>query len=67
MLYHNEIPMPVKLPAWIPAAAARPVLFVALLVGAAWVTFSVLRWLWSRWVRLEQEAVVAGREPGDGD
>jgi hypothetical protein len=61
--HRAEMPVPHDVPGWIPHAVTQFVLLVALIAFAWWATSSALRWLWSWWVRQEQEAVLAHEQP----
>jgi fumarate reductase subunit D len=69
-----DVPLPDRvlglLPDWLPALTATPmrsVLLVALTTVAAWASYGIARWVWRRWVRAEQEAVLAHDPPRGGE
>jgi hypothetical protein len=59
-----NVPLPVNLPSWVPAPLVQHALFVALIALAMWATSSALCWIWSWWVRAEQEVVLDHEQPG---
>jgi hypothetical protein len=62
------VPLPRELAAASPpwaAGALRDLLLVACAAAVVLATSSLLRWPWRRWVRLEQDAWLAGRTPAD--
>jgi hypothetical protein len=64
--HRARVPLPFELPSWFPAGAptaARFAVLVVLVAVAAWATSALLRWPWSRWVRAEQEQVLAHAPP----
>lgn len=54
--------LPAGLPLWV-AEAVRSLVLVACAAAAILVTSALLRWTWRRWVRAEQDALLAGRAP----
>jgi hypothetical protein len=64
--HQASVPVPSNLlPSWLPAPPVQLALFVALIALAIWATSRALRWIWSWWVRAEQETVLAHKQPGD--
>lgn len=61
--HHESLPLPVEIPAWLPGPMARFAALILAMAAGAWLSHFLLRWLWQRWVRTEQEAVLAGKEP----
>lgn len=62
--WSHLVPQPFELPAWIPAwapAAFRFLLLAGAVALAAAATSALLRRLWLRWVRSEQDAYLASR------
>jgi len=66
--YEARVPLPFELPAWLPSwapMAARAATLACLIAVAAWATASLLGLPWSRWVRAEQELLLARKNPSD--
>jgi hypothetical protein len=63
--HEPHIPLSLGFPGWFPAWAARTAVLAALVTAAAWTAAALLRWPWSRWVRTEQELVLANKHPPD--
>jgi hypothetical protein len=65
----NAVPLPFKLPSWLPSivpTTARLMLFAAGIIVAASVSFGIVRFVWKRWVRAEQQMVL-GHQAIDGN
>ena len=63
--HEARVPLPIDLPAWLPAwapIAARAAMLAFMMAVAAWATAALLRWPWIRWVRAEQELMLAAQE-----
>jgi hypothetical protein len=59
-LHGNAIPLPFELPGWLPSIAviaARFAMLTAAIAVAAWASFGLVRFIWRRWVRAEQQMV----------
>jgi hypothetical protein len=62
----NEIPIPFKMPRWLPAGAAdaaRLAIFAALIAILAWVSLAIPQFIWGMWVRSERKALLAHQPP----
>jgi hypothetical protein len=60
--HSNDVPLPFKLPSWLPMLAVmaeRLVVLAVLIAVAYWISVDILHWLWGQWVRAEQETVLA--------
>jgi hypothetical protein len=53
----------VGLPDWVPGGAADVGLVVAVVIGCAWVSYSVQKWFWLLWVRSEHTAALLRKPP----
>ena len=64
-VFHRDgLPIPFKLPLWLPAVAptgVRLAMFVAGIVIIVWFVFGIVRLIWNRWTRAEQQMVLAHR------
>jgi hypothetical protein len=61
--HQASVTIPFDRPTWLPTELVRPALLVAGITSAMWATSGLLRWLWSWWIRKEQEAVLAREQP----
>jgi hypothetical protein len=64
--HRKDVPLPLELPAWLPAlaeTATRFGLLAALIAVLCWASLGFLGLLWRFWTRIEQEAVLAHRKP----
>jgi hypothetical protein len=60
--------LPFEIPSWSPAWALTAGRFAELglfFVLCAWATAGLLRWSWTRWVRAEQELILAHKNPSN--
>jgi hypothetical protein len=61
----SSLPVWVPWPEWLYDLLSWPTTFLALVAAGMWAWYRAQRWIWSKWVASEQDAVLAHERPKD--